>query len=103
MFGPFQPVNITLHCTDRSAKALEGFIMEIQDSLMPAIKSIKGTQDLKECFKNCDIAILMGSKPRVPGLERDHLLKLNTEIMKTQGELLNEVANDNCKVYNIIS
>ena len=52
----------------------EGVVLELQDSALPLLSSIKATSDMKEAFLNCDIAILVGARPRGPGMERKDLL-----------------------------
>jgi len=55
-------------------KALKGVLMELSDSALPLISSLKGSVDYKEGFSGCEVAILVGSKPRGPGMERSDLL-----------------------------
>lgn len=98
MFGPTQPVNITLLELKIAEQALQGVIMELNDCALPLIRKIKGTTDYKEAFTGCEAAILVGAKPRGPGMERKDLLGQNAGIFREQGLAINEYADKNCKV-----
>ena len=98
LFGPEQPVNLTLLELPQAKKAMEGDLMELKDSALPLLRSLKGTTSQEEAFEGCQVAILVGSKPRAPGMERKDLLIENAEIFKKQGEIINKVADRNCKV-----
>ena len=74
MFGPNQPVNVTLLEIPVAEKALQGVIMELNDCALPLIRELKGTTDIKEGFTGCQAAVLVGAKPRGPGMERKDLL-----------------------------
>jgi malate/lactate dehydrogenase len=67
--------------------------MELKDSAFSCLHSIRGTTDLDSAFKDCELAILVGARPRGPGMERKDLLSANAMIFKSQGESLNRVAN----------
>jgi len=99
MFGPTQPVNLTLLELPIAESALKGVMMELNDCALPLIREIKGTTDLKEGFSGCQVAILVGAKPRGPGMERKDLLSENAKIFKIQGQAINEYADKNCKVH----
>lgn len=72
--------------------------MELKDCAFPLLKEIKGTTSYDEGFKGCEVAILVGAKPRGPGMERKDLLSANAKIFKEQGEALEKFASRNVKV-----
>lgn len=72
--------------------------MELQDSTLPLIRLLRGSTDYKDGFAGCEIAILVGARPRGPGMQRKDLLTANAQIFKDQGQILNQVASKNCKV-----
>lgn len=98
LLGPDQPV--VLRCLEitPAMKALEGVAMEIDDCAFPLVSSMVLTDDVNEAFKGAEIAMLVGAKPRGPGMERSDLLEANGGIFKVQGEALNKHANANVKV-----
>jgi len=98
MFGPSQPVSITLLELPHMEKVMQGVIMELNDSALPLIKGIRGTTEYKTAFTDCEVAVLVGAKPRGPGMERKDLLGQNAKIFKETGKALNEFANSDCKV-----
>lgn len=72
--------------------------MELNDCSLPLISKVKGTTCNKEAFEGCQLAILVGAKPRGPGMERKDLLGQNALIFKSQGEAINKWAHRNVKV-----
>ena len=72
--------------------------MELQDCAFPLLQGVVTTDNLSIGFKNLDYALLVGSKPRGPGMERADLLKDNGKIFVNTGKALNDHANRNCKV-----
>ena len=98
MLGPDQPV--VLRCLEitPAMQALEGVAMEIDDCAFPLVDSMVLTDDPNEAFKGADVALLVGAKPRGPGMERSDLLEANGGIFKVQGEALNGNANKDVKV-----
>jgi len=98
MLGPDQPV--VLRCLEitPAMQALEGVAMEIDDCAFPLVDSMVLTDDPNEAFKGIDVAMLVGAKPRGPGMERSDLLEANGGIFKVQGEALNGNANGDVKV-----
>lgn len=72
--------------------------MELKDSAFSCLNSIRGTTELDSAFKDCELAILVGARPRGPGMERKDLLSANAMIFKSQGESINRVANQECRV-----
>ena len=98
MFGPDQPVIINLLEVPQAENALKAVVMEIQDCALPLVKAVNGTIDVKEAFKDTNYAILVGARPRGPGMERKDLLSANAKIFKDQGKAINDYADKNCKV-----
>jgi len=98
MFGLNQPVDITLLELPTGEAALRGVIMEINDCSLPLVRSVKGVTDVKDAFVGCDVAILVGARPRGPGMERKDLLSANSKIFEVQGKAINSYASRNCKV-----
>ncbi len=98
MFGPNQPVILQLLEIPPAIDALKGVVMELEDAAFPMLHGIVATTDLDEGFKDTDYAILVGSKPRGPGMERADLLSENGKIFGPQGKSLNAVASRDVKV-----
>jgi malate dehydrogenase len=78
--------------------ALGGVIMELDDCAFPLVQGIVATTDPDEAFKDVDFALLVGSRPRGPGMERKELLEANAQIFSVQGKSLNDHASSNVKV-----
>ena len=100
MLGKDQPVILQLLevPVEKAQQALKGVMMELDDCAFPLLAGMIGTDDPKVAFKDADYALLVGSRPRGPGMERADLLKVNGEIFIGQGQALNEVASRNVKV-----
>src|SRR6516225_4581995 len=100
MLGKDQPVILQLlEIPDEKAqKALKGVMMELDDCAFPLLQSMVGTPDAKAAFKDVDVALLVGARPRGPGMERKDLLEANGAIFVPQGKALNEVASRDVKV-----
>lgn len=98
VFGPDQPVALSLLGSERSRNALEGVAMELEDSLYPLLREVNLGIDSYEVFRDAEWALLIGAKPRGPGMERADLLDINGKIFAEQGQALNAVANENVKV-----
>ncbi|KAL8533198.1 hypothetical protein ACS0TY_009444 [Phlomoides rotata] len=98
VFGPDQPVALKLLGSERSLQALEGVAMELEDSLFPLLREVSIGIDSYEVFQDADWALLIGAKPRGPGMERAGLLDINGQIFAEQGKALNAVASRNVKV-----
>ena len=100
MLGKDQPVILQLLelPIDKAQAALKGVIMELEDCAFPLLAGVTGTGDPKVAFKDADYALLVGAKPRGPGMERKDLLLENAKIFIEQGKALNEVASRNVKV-----
>ena len=100
MLGKDQPVILQLlEIPDEKAqKALKGVMMELDDCAFPLLQSMTAHGDPREAFKDAQVALLVGSRPRGPGMERKELLTVNGNIFTAQGKALNEVADRNIKV-----
>jgi len=100
MFGPDQPV--VLHLlevpVEKAMKALEGVAMELQDCAFPLLQGMVLTDDPKVAFGGANWCLLVGAKPRGPGMERADLLKDNGKIFTTQGAIIDEVAAEDARV-----
>jgi len=100
MFGPEQPVILQLieAPIEKAMKALEGVSMELDDCAFPLLKGMVLTDDANVGFKDANWCLLVGAKPRGPGMERADLLKDNGRIFTTQGKIIDAVAADNARV-----
>ncbi|OIT31150.1 PREDICTED: malate dehydrogenase [NADP], chloroplastic-like [Nicotiana attenuata] len=98
VFGPDQPIALKLLGSERSIQALEGVAMELEDSLYPLLREVSIGIDPYEVFQDAEWALLIGAKPRGPGMERADLLDINGQIFAEQGKALNAVASRNVKV-----
>jgi len=98
LLGADQPVNLQLLEITPSLPALNGVVMELNDCAFPTLNRIVATDDAKVAFKDCGIALLVGARPRGPGMERKDLLLANAKIFSAQGKALNEVADRNVRV-----
>ena len=100
MLGKDQPVILQLlEIPDEKAqKALKGVMMELDDCAFPLLQSMTAHGDPREAFKDAQVALLVGSRPRGPGMERKELLTVNGTIFTAQGKALNDVADRNVKV-----
>jgi malate dehydrogenase len=98
MLGPDQPVNIHLLEITPALGALQGIVMELNDCAFPTLNKIVATDDAQVAFKDCHYAMLVGARPRGPGMERKDLLLANAQIFSAQGKALNAVASRDVKV-----
>ncbi len=98
MLGPDQPVILHLLEVAPALKALEGVSMELRDCAFPLLADIVATDDPAVGFKDADYAILVGARPRGPGMERKDLLEANGAIFTVQGKALNDHASRGVKV-----
>jgi len=98
LLGKDQPVILQLLDLPGAQKALTGVIMELNDCAFSLLAGVVPTDDPNVAFKDVDIAILVGSRPRGPGMERRDLLAANAEIFKVQGKALNDNAKKTVKV-----
>ena len=98
MLGKDQPVILQLLDLPQAQKAVQGVMMELQDCAFPLLADMFTTDDPEVAFKDAQIAILVGSRPRSKGMERADLLQANAAIFTVQGAALNKVADRNVKV-----
>ncbi|WP_148715498.1 malate dehydrogenase [Chitinolyticbacter meiyuanensis] len=98
MLGPDQPVILQLLDITPSLPALNGVVMELDDCAFPLLQGVVQTDDPMVAFKDADVALLVGARPRGPGMERKDLLEANGAIFTTQGKALNAVASRDVKV-----
>jgi len=100
MLGKDQPVILQLlEIPDEKAQnALKGVIMELEDCAFPLLAGIEAHSDPMTAFKDTDYALLVGARPRGPGMERADLLAANAQIFTAQGKALNAVASRNVRV-----
>ena len=100
MLGKDQPVILQMLelPLEKAQAALRGVMMELEDCAFPLLAGMVGTDDPRVAFKDADIALLVGARPRGPGMERKDLLLENAKIFTEQGKALNDVASRNVKV-----
>ena len=98
MLGPDQPVNLNLLEIPAAAAAVQGVLMELNDCAFLTLNKVTSTDDAKVAFKDCDVAMLVGARPRGPGMERKDLLLENAKIFSAQGKALNEFASRDVRV-----
>jgi malate dehydrogenase len=100
MLGPDQPVILQLleipH--EKAQKALKGVMMELDDCAYPLLAGMVASDDAKVAFRDIDVALLVGAKPRGPGMERKDLLMENAKIFIEQGKALNTAAKRDVRV-----
>src|SRR3977135_1728401 len=100
MLGNDQPVILQLLeiPEEKAQKALRGVMMELDDCAFPLLDSMLPASDPNVAFKDVDYALLVGARPRGPGMERKDLLEANGKIFGPQGKALDRVADRNVKV-----
>jgi malate dehydrogenase len=98
MLGKNQPIHLSCIETPQGMKALRGVVMELEDCAFPLLKSVSATDQADKGFADADFAILVGAKPRGPGMERRDLLASNAQIFAEQGRALNKVASREVRV-----
>ncbi|MBM9614357.1 malate dehydrogenase [Desulfobulbus rhabdoformis] len=98
MLGPDQPVILQLLEIPPAMGALQGVLMELNDCAFPLVADVIATDDPNVAFKDAEFALLVGSRPRGPGMERSDLLDANGAIFTVQGKALSDNANPNCRV-----
>jgi malate dehydrogenase len=98
MLGPDQPVILQLFDITPSIPAVRGVVMELEDCAFPLLAGVTVSDDVRVAFKDADIALLVGSRPRSKGMERKDLLEMNGAIFTEQGKALAEVASKDVKV-----
>ena len=100
MLGPDQPVILQMLelPMEKAQAALKGVMMELDDCAFPLLAGMIGTDDPRVAFKDADYALLVGARPRGPGMERKDLLLENAKIFVEQGKALNDVASRDVRV-----
>lgn len=98
MLGSEQPIILHLLEVPNALDALKGVVMELEDCAYPLLQDIVMTEDVKVAFTDVDYVLLVGARPRGPGMERQDLLRVNGDIFTVQGKALNEYANPQVKV-----
>ncbi len=98
MLGPDQPVILQLLEIAPAMQALEGVVMELDDCAFPLVAGIETSDDANVAFKDAKYAMLVGARPRGPGMERADLLAANGGIFKVQGEAISASANRDIRV-----
>ena len=98
MLGKDQPVILQLLEITPAMEALKGVIMELEDGAFPLVAGIVGTDDANVAFKDANYALLVGARPRGPGMERKDLLEANAAIFSAQGKAINDNASKDIKV-----
>jgi malate dehydrogenase len=98
LLGKDQPVILQLLDLPQALSAVKGVVMELEDCAFPLLSGIVVTDDPKTAFKDADVALLVGARPRSKGMERKDLLSANAEIFTVQGRALNETASRDVKV-----
>ncbi len=100
MLGKDQPVVLSLLeiPVEKAQQALKGVMMELEDCAFPLLAGMEAHSDPMTAFKDVDYALLIGSRPRGPGMERAELLAVNAEVFTAQGKALNAVASRDVKV-----
>ncbi len=98
VFGPDQPVILQLLELPVAAQALEGVRMELEDGAFELLSDVVTTSDAEVAFGDADLALLVGSKPRGPGMERADLIRENGPIFVGQGKAIDAAASADCKV-----
>jgi len=98
MLGKDQPVILQLLEITQALPALKGVVMELEDCAFPLLAGIVTSDDPKVAFRDADVALLVGARPRSKGMERKDLLEANAQIFTVQGRALDAVASRNVKV-----
>jgi malate dehydrogenase len=98
LLGSDTPVNLNLLEITPALQALQGVVMELEDCAFPLLNKVTATDDAKVAFRDSQVGLLVGARPRGPGMERKDLLLANAQIFSAQGKAMNEVADRNIKV-----
>src|SRR6202163_678890 len=93
MLGLDQPINLNLLEIPAASAAVQGVLMEMNDCAFPALNKVTATHDANVAFRDCNYAMLVGARPRGPGMERKDLLLENAKIFSAQGKALDAVAS----------
>ncbi len=98
MLGREQPIILQLLDVPQAQQSLRGLAMELEDCVFPMLQQVIITDDPKVAFRDADVVLLVGARPRSKGMERKDLIEANGQIFAAQGKVLNEVAARNVKV-----
>ncbi|MGA9026031.1 MAG: malate dehydrogenase [Steroidobacteraceae bacterium] len=98
MLGADQPVSLNLLEITPALPAVRGVVMELNDCAFPTLHAVSATDDARVAFKDCNFAMLVGARPRGPGMERKDLLLENAKIFSAQGKALDAVASRDVRV-----
>jgi malate dehydrogenase len=98
MLGSDQPVNLQLLEITPALPSLTGVVMELSDCAFTTLNRVVATDDAKQAFKDCHYALLVGARPRGPGMERKDLLLSNAQIFSAQGKALDASAHRDVRV-----
>jgi malate dehydrogenase len=98
LLGPDRPIELRLLEIEPALKALEGVVMELDDCAFPLLSGVQIGADPNKIFDGVNLALLVGARPRGPGMERGDLLEANGAIFTAQGKALNSVAADDIRI-----
>lgn len=98
LFGKEQPVILHLVETPQALEALRGVCMELEDGAYPLVEGLRSGSDASELFGDVELALLIGAKPRSPGMERGELLEVNGKLFIEQGKALDQSAHERVQV-----
>jgi malate dehydrogenase len=98
LLGPDRPIELRLLEIEPALKTLEGVVMELDDCAFPLLVGVEIGADANKIFDGVNLALLVGARPRGPGMERGDLLEANGAIFTAQGKALNEVAADDVRI-----
>ncbi len=98
MLGSDQPINLNLLEIPAAAAAVQGVVMELNDCAFPTLHKVTATHEAHTAFKDCHFAMLVGARPRGPGMERKDLLLENAKIFSAHGKALDAVASRDVRV-----
>jgi malate dehydrogenase len=98
LLGADRPIELRLLEIEPALKALEGVVMELDDCAFPLLAGVEIGADANKIFDGANLALLVGARPRGPGMERSDLLEANGAIFTAQGKALNQVASDDIRV-----
>jgi malate dehydrogenase len=98
MLGTDQPVNLHLLEITAALPSLGGIVMELNDCAFATLNRVLATDDARTAFRDCHVALLVGARPRGPGMERKDLLLANAQIFSAQGKALDAVADRTLRV-----
>ncbi len=98
LLGPDRPIELRLLEIEPALKALEGVVMELDDCAFPLLAGVEIGADPNKIFDGVNLALLVGARPRGPGMERGDLLEANGAIFTAQGKALNSVAASDVRI-----